>query len=53
MSGERLSGLCVMSVHHEKISKDKQGFIVKEIDRFGRDLRHLQILFLNDVYMCC
>ena len=27
MSDERLSGLCMMSVHPTKISKDKQGFI--------------------------
>jgi len=33
-----------MSVHSEKISKDKQRFI----ERFGRDSRRLQLLFLSD-----
>jgi len=39
-----LSGLSIMSVHREKISKDKQGFV----DRFGRYPRRLQLLFLSD-----
>ena len=34
----------MMSVHCEKISKDKHGFI----DRVGRDTRRLQILFQSD-----
>jgi len=29
----------MMSVHREKISKDKQGFIESVIDRFARDSR--------------
>jgi len=29
------SGLCMLSVPREKISKDKQGFIERGIDRFG------------------
>jgi len=37
----------MMSVHREKISKDKQGFIESVLDRFGRDIRRLQILFLS------
>jgi len=28
-----------MSVHREKVGKDKQGFIEKVFDCFGRDLR--------------
>jgi len=39
-----LSSLCMMNVHREKISKDKQGFT----DRIGRDPIHLQLLFLSD-----
>jgi len=36
--------MCMMSVHREKISKNKQRFI----DRFRRDPRRLQLLFLGD-----
>jgi len=28
-----------MSVHREKVSKEKQGFIERMFDYFGRDLR--------------
>jgi len=42
-----------MGVPREKISKDKQGFIERVIDRFGRDLRRLQFLFLSDIDMSC
>jgi len=31
------------SVHREKVSKDKQGFIEGVFDCFGRDLRRLQL----------
>jgi len=37
-----------MSVLRETISKDKRGFIERVIDRFGRDPRRLQLLFLGD-----
>jgi len=37
-----------MSVCREKTSKDKQGFIKSVIDRFKRDARRLQLLFLSD-----
>ena len=37
MSDERLSGLCMMSVHREKINKDEQNFVGSVINRFGRD----------------
>jgi len=30
-----------MSVHREKLSKGKQGFIQRVFDRFGGDLRRL------------
>jgi len=39
----------MMSVHCENISKDNQRFI----DRFGRDPRHLQLLFLSDPQKSC
>jgi len=37
----------------EKISKDKQGFVERVFDCFGRDLRRLQLLFLGDVRKFC
>jgi len=42
-----------MSVHRQKVSKDKQGFIERVFDCFGRDLRRLQLLFLNDAGKSC
>jgi len=38
------TGLCMMSVHREKVSKDKQGFIYG----FGQDCRRLKLVFLSD-----
>jgi len=37
----------MMSVHREKVSQDKQGFIERVTDRFGRDPRRLRLLFLR------
>lgn len=45
MSDERLSGLCMLSVHREKINKNKQIFIEKVIEKFGSETRRLQFLF--------
>ena len=53
MLDERLPGLCMMSVHREQISKDKQGFIESVTDCFGRDLRRLQLLFLSGADKFC
>jgi len=39
------------SVHCEKIGKDKQGFVGRAIDRFGRDTYSLQLLSLSDAEM--
>jgi len=51
MSDERLPGLAYLtSVHREKISKDKQGFIERMLDSFGRDLRRLQPLIQSDAH---
>jgi len=44
MSDERLPGFNMASVHREKISKDKQGFIKRVLGRFARDPRRLQFL---------
>jgi len=43
-----LSGLCMMSVPREKISKDKQGLIARVKVRFARDPSRFQLLFLSD-----
>jgi len=37
-----------MTVHREKINKDKQGFIERVLDHFGRDPRRFQLLFVTD-----
>ena len=42
-----------MSVHRQKVSKDKQGFIESGFDCFGRDLTRLQLLFLSDAGKSC
>jgi len=39
--------------HRYKNSKDKQGFIERMFNRFGRDGRRLQLLFLSDPYKFC
>ena len=44
-----LPGLCMMSVHREKFSKDQQRFI----GRFGRYPRRLQLLLLGDADKTC
>ena len=43
MADNRLSGLCMMSVHRERINKreKKRKFIHKIIDKFGRDHRRI------------
>jgi len=43
----------MMIVHREKISKDKQGFIERVIDRFGRVSRRLQLLLLSKTDKSC
>lgn len=43
---ERLSGLCLLSVHRGKITKDnKDNFIENVINKFGQKPRRLQLLF--------
>jgi len=44
MSDDRLSGLCMMSVHRGTIWNSKT-FISRVIDRFGQNPRRLQLLF--------
>lgn len=45
MSNERLSGLCMLSVHRDKVNCNKEVFMDKIVDMFGSDNRRLQFLF--------
>ena len=45
MSDHRLSGLCMMSVHRQRVNADKTELIKKVIDKFGIEPRRLQFLF--------
>lgn len=45
MSESRLSGLCMLSVHRQKIANNEEGFITQVIDKFGQDDRRLIFLF--------
>ena len=47
MSNDRLSGLCLMSVHRSRINSDKKSFMQKVMEKFGRDPRRLHFLFKN------
>ena len=47
MTEDRLNGLCMMSVHREKIHTSKQQFIERVVTEFGRESRRLQFLFLE------
>ena len=45
MSSERLSALCMLSVHEELVEKDRACFINKVINKFSNDKRRLQFTF--------
>ena len=45
MSTERLSGLCMLSVHQQKVMDRKDAIIKDVIDHFGSERRRLQLLF--------
>ena len=46
MSDERLSGLCMLSVHRDKIMHNRQeAFLNTVVNRFGQSSRRLQFLF--------
>uniref|UniRef100_A0A8C5R7M8 52 kDa repressor of the inhibitor of the protein kinase-like n=1 Tax=Leptobrachium leishanense TaxID=445787 RepID=A0A8C5R7M8_9ANUR len=45
MAVERLSGLCMMSIHRVEIEENKQQLIGKVINKFAQDPRRLQFLF--------
>ncbi|CAI6359528.1 unnamed protein product [Macrosiphum euphorbiae] len=46
MSEDRLYGLCMISVHREKIDDKKDEYIEQVINIFGVKQRNLQFLFL-------
>ncbi|XP_050515128.1 52 kDa repressor of the inhibitor of the protein kinase-like [Diabrotica virgifera virgifera] len=45
MSNNRLSGLCLLSVHRRKIKENIENFMQKVIDLFAMDTRRIQLLF--------
>ena len=45
MSDTRLSGLCMLSVHRNKVNSQKTELMNRVIDNFGREPRRLQFLF--------
>ncbi|XP_050510364.1 uncharacterized protein LOC126887071 [Diabrotica virgifera virgifera] len=45
MSNNRLSGLCLLSVHRRKIKENKENFMQKVIDLIAMDTRRIQLLF--------
>ena len=47
MSDDRLSGLCLMSVHRSRTNSDKKPFMQKVIDKLGKDPRRLHFLLKN------
>ncbi|VEN53856.1 unnamed protein product [Callosobruchus maculatus] len=45
MSENRLTGLCMFSVHRKKIDCDKTQFIKKVTNKFAQDRRKLKLNF--------
>ena len=45
ISDRRLSSLCMLSVHRDKVSSQKTEIMNKVIDKFGRNPRQIQFLF--------
>ena len=45
MNDTRLSGICVLSVHRDKVNSQKTELMNRVIDNFGRDPLRLQFLF--------
>lgn len=49
MTNDRLDGLCMMSVHRERVKKHKNDFITQFIAQFAqKNPRRLQLLFKED-----
>ncbi|KAL7630341.1 UNVERIFIED_CONTAM: hypothetical protein RMT77_019511 [Armadillidium vulgare] len=47
ISNERLNGLCLISVHREKVSRQKHQLIEDIKTNFGKGKRHIKFLFSN------
>jgi hypothetical protein len=46
MGDDRLSGICMLSVHKEKVNSDKEKFIENALTQFGRECpRRLKFIF--------
>ena len=45
MSDTRLSGICMLSVHRDKVNSQKTELMNRVVGNFGRDPRRLQFLF--------
>ena len=45
MGHERVSGLCMLSAHRDRIEENKEQFMAKVMNEFGRDRRRLETLF--------
>ena len=45
MTDDRLSALCMMSLHRQVVNRDNKQFIRKVIDNFGSQSRRLQFVF--------
>ncbi|XP_049955142.1 52 kDa repressor of the inhibitor of the protein kinase-like [Schistocerca serialis cubense] len=45
MADNRLSCLCMVSVHCDKIKSEEESFIEKVVDSYGKDPRRIQFLF--------
>ena len=48
MTHQRLSGLCMLSVHRAKVNRNKAEFIAKIIDEFASKPRRMKLLFAKD-----
>ena len=47
MTESRLSGLCLLSVHRQKVNGDHEKFIEEVIDTFGQDKRRIKFMFTD------
>lgn len=48
MSENRISGLCMLSVHRDVVKKEEDAFVPKVLDKFGESERRLLLLFSED-----
>ena len=54
LTEDRLNGLCMISVHREKINTSKQQFIERVVTEFGREPRRIHACsFFSKNSVCC